>query len=562
MAKSREQYLAEHTEYNYEEELAQFDMVDETTVARLQMRGDISVPKKKINIPKDEQWNTKKMNSKLLQGILNGDSIPKMAKSLEEVIGANSYSAIRNARTMTTEAECGGRLASYKSLDSQGVVQKKVWMATPDDRTRPTHVDIDGEEQDIDKPFSNGCMFPADGKGPAEEVWMCRCTMTDHIIGFRRKDGSISKVGRGRDATLHDTQMFNEMTRRMAQSMKSQKVASQATKGEDYAERIRFIADDVAINGLTDEKIMEAGQILADEINAELDAKKAEMDKAKEAFDNAGDARVQEIYKNPQFKEAHKIESDARWYGENRIRWEQKQYFNNMDEVHAYYDPLIKEINAIKDSQTYKDANVAYMNALKAYEGKPQENAKMLVDKLSKIREMGSDGIDVKGHLRNSRSPMRADVEYAYSLYPKSWVQASVNRGTLKIGTVNRGYYSDWASELMISGIAKTDSAKETAIHEIGHRMEHTLKEMLKAEQSFYNRRTAGESLEWLGSPYAKSEKTRKDNFLDRYMGKDYNGTAFELNSMGFQYAYFSPTTLAQDKDMQAWIFGQLALIP
>jgi hypothetical protein len=87
-------------------------------------------------------------------------------------------------------------------------------MATPDDRTRPTHIDIDGEEVDIDEPFSNDCMFPGDGNGPAEEVWCCRCSMRDHIIGFMRANGSISYVEHERDESMHDEQMAEEKERR------------------------------------------------------------------------------------------------------------------------------------------------------------------------------------------------------------------------------------------------------------------------------------------------------------------------------------------------------------
>lgn len=191
-----------------------FDLVDESTVERLERLGDIKLPKKKVKIPRDERWNTKQMNSKLLQAIQNGDSVLELQNSLKRIIGNNSASLQRNARTMFTGAECGGRLDSYRELDSQGVVQKKVWVATPDDRTRPSHIDIDGEEQNIEDVFSNGCMYPGDGNGPSDEVWNCRCTMRDHIVGFRRADGTISRVNYQRDETLHDRQMREEKERR------------------------------------------------------------------------------------------------------------------------------------------------------------------------------------------------------------------------------------------------------------------------------------------------------------------------------------------------------------
>ena len=149
-----------------EEDSITFDILSEETVARLQNDGRVELPKRKVAVPRDKRWNEKQMASKLLQGIQNGDSVPKIAKSLESVIGNNRDSAIRNARTMCTSAENHGRLDSYDSLTAQGVVMSKEWIATPDDRTRPSHIDIDGEEQEVDKLFSNGCMFPGDGRGP------------------------------------------------------------------------------------------------------------------------------------------------------------------------------------------------------------------------------------------------------------------------------------------------------------------------------------------------------------------------------------------------------------
>lgn len=191
-----------------------FKMINEDVIRRLERDKKVVLPKKRVSIPKDKWWNKKQMASLLLRGILKGDSIPKIAESLLVVIGNNEASAVRNARTMVTSAECHGRIDSYRNLQDQGIVQKKVWMATPDDRTRQSHIDIDGEERDINERFSNGCMYPGDASGPPEEVWMCRCSMRDRIVGFRRKDGSISYVKYGRDETMHKAQMREEKNRR------------------------------------------------------------------------------------------------------------------------------------------------------------------------------------------------------------------------------------------------------------------------------------------------------------------------------------------------------------
>lgn len=189
------------------EDSVSFNLVDEHTIKRLQKKGGVRLPHKKVNVQKDKKWNMKLMTSKLLQGILSGDDIPSISKSLMEVIASNKASAIRNARTMVTGAENGGRFDSYEDLADQGVVQKKVWIATPDDLTRESHAEIDGEEVDIDEEFSNGLMYPGDPSGDPSEVYNCRCSMRDHIVGFRRADGSISYINHERDKTMHNDQM-------------------------------------------------------------------------------------------------------------------------------------------------------------------------------------------------------------------------------------------------------------------------------------------------------------------------------------------------------------------
>ena len=209
MAKKRKEYIEEQGG-----DEVTFSLVDKSTVSRLQRKGDIALPKKTIDIPKDERWNTKQLTSKLMQGIMNGDSINKIATSFFDVIGNNKASALRNARTMMTQAECAGRLDSYNNLAEQGVVLKKVWIATPDDRTRESHLELDGEEVDTDDKFSNGLMYPGDPSGEPEEVYNCRCSIRTHIIGFKKEDGSISYINYTRDETLHDKQIKEEEQRR------------------------------------------------------------------------------------------------------------------------------------------------------------------------------------------------------------------------------------------------------------------------------------------------------------------------------------------------------------
>lgn len=184
-----------------------FNIINEDVVRKRISEGDIKLPKSRISIPKDVRWNTKKMNSSVLQGILQGESMNDIAKRLLPIVDSNASSAIRNARTLVTQAENSGRLDSYKALQEQGAVLKKVWMATPDDRTREAHLDLDGQEAEIDEPFvdmdGNELMFPADPDGEPETIYNCRCTMVTRIEGINRDTPS-----------LHDEEIERERSRR------------------------------------------------------------------------------------------------------------------------------------------------------------------------------------------------------------------------------------------------------------------------------------------------------------------------------------------------------------
>lgn len=138
-------------------------------------------------------WNKQLMNSEVLQGILHGESMDKIAERFARVLGLNETAAIRDARTAVTDAENKGRLDSYYEAEANGTVLVKVWSATHDERTRDSHMDNDGIELPLNEEFPNGQQRPGDPTEPAE-YYNCRCALGTRIIGFRRKDGSIVYV--------------------------------------------------------------------------------------------------------------------------------------------------------------------------------------------------------------------------------------------------------------------------------------------------------------------------------------------------------------------------------
>lgn len=164
-----------------------FTLVNEQAIKNLAKEDKLLLPKKKIDIPKDKRWNTKSINAEVLQGILQGESIPKIAKRLQNVTDMNRKSAIRNARTMTTSAENKGRQDSFKKAESDGIIMKRIWVAAHDDRTRAWHSDLDGVEVGVDEPWSNDygeIMYPGDPTAHPGNVYNCRCSIRAVVKGF------------------------------------------------------------------------------------------------------------------------------------------------------------------------------------------------------------------------------------------------------------------------------------------------------------------------------------------------------------------------------------------
>ena len=188
--------------------LTAFGLYDKNTVAKL-----ATVPTAKTKIAKDLMWNNRKIRSAITQGILQGESIPKIAKRIKTVARMNNSAAVRNARTLITSAENSGRMEGLKYAESIGIKTRKMWVATLDNRTRDSHAMLDGEIQDIDVPFSNGLMFPCDmdATDPAE-IYNCRCTMISVIddSGVSANPEEVTRASNMGDMSYEDWKKEHE----------------------------------------------------------------------------------------------------------------------------------------------------------------------------------------------------------------------------------------------------------------------------------------------------------------------------------------------------------------
>lgn len=167
-----------------------FNLVNEETVRRLVRDNPDLLPEKVVNHYKDTVWNKQKFNSAILQGIVQGESVPDISKRVSSVMGMNYRAAKANARTALTAAENAARLNEMLRLRDLGLAVRKEWIATLDHRTRSTHRRSDKEVQELEERFRvTGLLYPGDpSTNDPGEVMNCRCTMVQNFDGVTRDD--------------------------------------------------------------------------------------------------------------------------------------------------------------------------------------------------------------------------------------------------------------------------------------------------------------------------------------------------------------------------------------
>lgn len=149
----------------------------------------------------------------------------------------------------------------------------------------------------------------------------------------------------------------------------------------------------------------------------------------------------------------------------------------------------------------------------------------------------------------------------AFKCYPKAWLDyLKDNKVKLYTRKDKRGFFTRGAAygsyyDLDVDGDyekdyatinfdANSEKAFNTALHEIGHLVEHFDPHILRLSKEFLGYRTKGEPLRSLNdifdnrSKFDENEIARADNFISPYIGKDYDD-ATEVLSMGLD-AFFT----------------------
>lgn len=163
----------------------QFTIINEDAVKTLMTEDPDLIPwKPDVDGRTDKAWNRKHIQNAVEQGIIKGDGMDKISRRLLPVVGMDKNAAIRTARTAVNGVENKGRTDATQRVVEAGIPMVQQWSCTHDNRTRFTHILIDGETISVGGYFSNGLRYPADPSGDPAEVYNCRCSAISVLEGI------------------------------------------------------------------------------------------------------------------------------------------------------------------------------------------------------------------------------------------------------------------------------------------------------------------------------------------------------------------------------------------
>ncbi len=90
----------------------------------------------------------------------------------------------RVERIVRTEVNRASNFGALEGMQSLGIPMKKVWLSAFTEKSRPEHMDADGQEVGLNEPFEVGgefLQYPGDPKGSAGNTINCLCSIYEKL---------------------------------------------------------------------------------------------------------------------------------------------------------------------------------------------------------------------------------------------------------------------------------------------------------------------------------------------------------------------------------------------
>ncbi|MBI4764663.1 MAG: hypothetical protein HY787_08665 [Deltaproteobacteria bacterium] len=137
-----------------------------TDTAAMQVLKD-----KLIKVTRINDYTREKLRETLLEGLAKTETVVELQQRVKDLFGFSEARSLNIARTETGQSAAPARDAAMAELG----VEKIKWWTAGDTAVRETHQFMEGMVVPRGMPFPNGCLYPCDPGGPAEQIINCRC---------------------------------------------------------------------------------------------------------------------------------------------------------------------------------------------------------------------------------------------------------------------------------------------------------------------------------------------------------------------------------------------------
>lgn len=154
-----------------------------------------SLTNKKIDKRKLDRWNRERNRNAWRTGALMMVGVDVITElTVTKLIDGNHRMSDRQVDSVIIDAGTLGELDSMERADDEGFTVMKYWIATLDNRTRDSHVELDGVRIPLDAEFKEGLSRPLDPNGDPAEICNCRCDL-GYDTGGRRNRTRAARQG-------------------------------------------------------------------------------------------------------------------------------------------------------------------------------------------------------------------------------------------------------------------------------------------------------------------------------------------------------------------------------
>jgi HK97 family phage portal protein len=126
---------------------------------------------KLIKVTRINDYTREKLRETLLEGLVQTEMVGELQQRVKKLFKGAEARSLNIARTETGQAAAPARDAAMAELG----VEKIQWWTAGDIDVRETHQFLGGMVVPRGMLFPNGCFYPCDPGGPAEQIINCRC---------------------------------------------------------------------------------------------------------------------------------------------------------------------------------------------------------------------------------------------------------------------------------------------------------------------------------------------------------------------------------------------------